>query len=138
MGAVDYLPYAHSRSDADVAIWDGAHRIVGRTTGVNVSCELKRPNGAWYRIVTDADLRPEDRSGDSLAGTYVSAALTILEPGPPGYVWGSCPDNTDQPGRRFLDRAVAVTALSILVAAAVGAGILARGRCVLLRPPLLR
>ena len=55
MGAVDYLPYAHSKTDVEIPIWNGAHTIIDQTTGANVTCELQRLNGLWYKLATRAD-----------------------------------------------------------------------------------
>lgn len=125
MGAVDFLPYAHSKNGAPIALWDGGGAVVDHITGSNVMCELQRPNGLWYKVSTEADIdagRPSP-GPTSASGRYVSAALVELTPGPPGYRWGACPANDDQPGLRLRDRAVLVTRSAAVLAALVAAGL---------------
>jgi hypothetical protein len=121
MGLVDDSPVAFSRTGQPVAIWDGAHHIVNHSTAVNVSCELVRPNGVWYRLWKPA--------GSVAANEYVSAALTRLDGGPPGYVWAACTASDDQPGRGWPTRAVLRSVvLTALIGAATAAVIIKRRR----------
>ena len=140
MGAVDYLPYAHSKTDVEIPIWNGAHTIIDHTTGANVTCELQRLNGLWYKLVTRADLHADEPGRDAVptTGRYISAALVNLLSVPDGYPWGPCSSNTDQPGRRFPDWAVLVIiSASIALAALVTARLVMKRRPPRPEPPLL-
>jgi hypothetical protein len=115
MGAVTYLPYAHSKNDAAVPIWNGFHAIVDHTTGANVTCELPRSNGLWYKLATRDDLHMDEPGRDQvpMSGRYISAELTNLLSVPAGYVWGRCRCSCDHPGRWYPGRAVLVTATAL-------------------------
>ena len=110
----------------EVPIWNGAHAIIDHTTGANVTCELERSNGLWYKLATRADLRADEPGRDLVptTGRYISAALTDLLSVPAGYVWGPCPGNTDLPGRRYPDRVVLITSAAAVVAAVLAARVI--------------
>lgn len=128
MGAVAYLPYAQSKNRDGTAVWNGAHSLVGHFTGGNVICELRRPNGLWYKLPTGTDIDADAPPGNlgPRSNRYVSAALTNLISIPAGYGWGECPGNTDQPGRWYPDRAVVIIAAAAAVAAVVAARVIIR------------
>lgn len=91
MGIDSSLPVAMAKS-GEVPVWNGAHKIVGYNDGFNVTCELRRPNGVWYK-----------HSIEDQGRVYVSAALTNLDL-PDGWVWGECPSNNgDRPGPLLRD-----------------------------------
>jgi hypothetical protein len=137
MGAVTYLPYAHAKSDVAVPIWNGAHAIVDHTTGANVTCELQRANGLWYKLATRADLHADEPGRElvPMTGRYISAALTDLLSVPAGYAWGPCPGNTDQPGRWYPDRAVLAAAAAAALAAILAARLILKRRRPRPEPP---
>lgn len=130
MGAVSYLPYAHSKTEAAVAIWNGAHAIVDHSTGVNVTCEMQRPNGLWYKLGVRSDFHPDEPGWNQIPTTarYVRAAQMNLSPLPAGYAWSACPGTTDQPGRSVRDWVVAVSASAAFLSALLAARVFIKRR----------
>lgn len=117
----DYPAVRINDPTSTVAVWNGAHRIIGtlgpddhyHSAAANVTCTLHRWNGVWYKLLNASAWDPSSPSA------YVSAARTHVMPGgPAGYVLGPCQNNTDQPGRSWVVIITAVLAsLAVLLAA---------------------